>query len=79
VATVANYLAGRGGNILDAQQFNDRLNDRFFMRVVFATAAGRQRGRRRAHFADLARENGMDWRLERELAPAPACAAGQQV
>ena len=35
VAAVATLLADSGGNILDAQQFNDQLTDRFFMRVVF--------------------------------------------
>jgi formyltetrahydrofolate deformylase len=37
VAAVANTLLENGGNILDAQQFNDVESDKFFMRVVFAT------------------------------------------
>jgi formyltetrahydrofolate deformylase len=63
VAKVAGYLAGRGGNILDAQQFNDRITDRFFMRVVFALPQGDSAEEWRAHFGDLAAEHGMDWRL----------------
>lgn len=35
VARVASFLAERGGNVVDAQQFDDGLNDRFFMRVAF--------------------------------------------
>ncbi|HWU01139.1 MAG TPA: formyltetrahydrofolate deformylase [Novosphingobium sp.] len=63
VAKVAGYLAGRGGNILDAQQFNDRISDRFFMRVVFSLPEGDTAEDWRAHFAELAGEHGMDWRL----------------
>jgi formyltetrahydrofolate deformylase len=36
VAAVANALFDRGGDILDAQQFDDALSGRFFMRVGFA-------------------------------------------
>ena len=35
VAEVSSFLATNGCNIVDAQQFNDRGNDRFFMRVAF--------------------------------------------
>lgn len=35
VATVATRLAESGGDILDAQQFDDVDTGRFFMRVVF--------------------------------------------
>jgi len=63
VAKVAGYLAGRGGNILDAQQFNDQRTDRFFMRVVFALPEGDTAEQWREHFGTLATENGMDWRL----------------
>lgn len=35
VASVAGFLAERGGNILDAQQFDDRQTGQFFMRLVF--------------------------------------------
>ncbi|MEP7006175.1 MAG: ACT domain-containing protein, partial [Sphingomonas bacterium] len=35
VAKVAGFLAAEGGNIVDAQQFDDRLTGRFFMRVIF--------------------------------------------
>lgn len=41
VATVAGTLFEAGGNILEAQQFDDVLTKRFFMRVVFDTASPR--------------------------------------
>ncbi|EDL49471.1 formyltetrahydrofolate deformylase [Erythrobacter sp. SD-21] len=34
-ANVTGRLFKAGGNILEAQQFNDRASDRFFMRVEF--------------------------------------------
>jgi formyltetrahydrofolate deformylase len=63
VARVASYLAGRGGNITDAQQFNDRLTDRFFMRVVFSLPDGDTAQQWREHFAELAGPLAMDWTL----------------
>jgi formyltetrahydrofolate deformylase len=36
VAAVASLISAHGGNILDAQQFDDLATSRFFMRVVFA-------------------------------------------
>ena len=36
VACVASRIAEAGGNIRDAQQFNDPVTDRFFMRVEFS-------------------------------------------
>ncbi|RVU03756.1 formyltetrahydrofolate deformylase [Novosphingobium umbonatum] len=63
VARVASYLAGRGGNITDAQQFNDRLTDRFFMRVVFSLPDGDTAQQWREHFAELAGPLAMDWSL----------------
>ena len=64
VADVAGFIAAEGGNIVDAQQFNDASNNRFFMRVLFQLNASpppiepfRQR------FAPLAAERGMAWKL----------------
>ncbi|MFD0849897.1 formyltetrahydrofolate deformylase [Sphingosinicella xenopeptidilytica] len=62
VAAVATRLAESGGNILDAQQFNDQLTDRFFMRVVFDLDASAQAGFK-ARFAALAAAHAMDWRV----------------
>lgn len=63
-ARVTGFLFEQGCNILEAQQFNDREADRFFMRIEFdplsATADGL-----RAAFLPLAAELGMDWKLVR--------------
>ena len=60
VAAVAGLLSAHGGNILDAQQFDDLATNRFFMRVVFALddAAALY-----AAFPPLATRHGMTWRL----------------
>ncbi|GGY91112.1 formyltetrahydrofolate deformylase [Novosphingobium colocasiae] len=51
VADVATTIAGVGGNIIDAQQFNDRANDRFFMRVVFECGSVADMERLEGHLA----------------------------
>lgn len=61
-ARVTGFLFEQGSNVLEAQQFNDRESDRFFMRVEFdpgATASDDLR----AGFAPIAAELGMDWKL----------------
>ena len=35
VHAVSGFLVEHGGNILESQQFNDQLVDRFFMRIDF--------------------------------------------
>ena len=61
-ARVTSFLFERGGNILEAQQFNDRASDAFFMRVEFDPGAS-DRERLRAEFSGIAREFAMDWKL----------------
>ena len=61
-ARVTSFLFERGGNILEAQQFNDRLSDAFFMRVEFDPGEA-SRATIRAEFAALAGEYAMDWKL----------------
>jgi len=61
VAAVAGLLFESGGNILEAQQFDDVETGRFFMRVVFDLAG--DSGAVRARFAQMAARHGMDWRL----------------
>ena len=64
VATVAGFLASRGGNILDAQQFDDRDTHRFFMRVVFEFRdADIALDSVRGDFATIAEAHGMDWKI----------------
>ncbi|MBX7532651.1 formyltetrahydrofolate deformylase [Qipengyuania sp. 1XM1-15A] len=61
-ARVSSFLFERGGNILEAQQFNDRASDAFFMRVEFDPGEV-SREAIRSDFAALAGEYGMDWKL----------------
>ena len=61
-ARVTSFLFERGGNILEAQQFNDRTSDAFFMRVEFDP--GEQTADAlRVDFAGLAGDFGMDWKI----------------
>lgn len=67
VAKVSGYLAAQGCNIVDAQQFDDAMNNRFFMRVAFkpgAPLADLQRG-----FAPIAQDAGMDWSMTDQAQP----------
>ncbi|MGN7931762.1 formyltetrahydrofolate deformylase [Sphingopyxis sp. 22461] len=63
VAQVAGYLAQRGCNIVDAQQFNDSMNDQFFMRVAFRPGDGETAESLRAGFVSIADEARMEWAL----------------
>ena len=40
VHAVSGFLVEHGGNIIESQQFGDRLNGRFFMRIDFAVELG---------------------------------------
>ncbi|ALE15334.1 Formyltetrahydrofolate deformylase [Altererythrobacter epoxidivorans] len=61
-ARVSGFLYQHGGNILDAQQFNDVDSDRFFMRVEFDPGET-DRSEIREGFAPIADEYGMEWKL----------------
>lgn len=61
-ARVTGFLFENGGNVLEAQQFNDRDSDRFFMRVEFEDGA-QSRDKLRDAFAAIAAEYSMDWKL----------------
>jgi formyltetrahydrofolate deformylase len=63
VADVARMLADNGGNILDSQQFNDKLSNKFFMRVVFELADDASLADLHAAFAPFADQNAMVWTL----------------
>ena len=60
-ARVTGYLFEQGGNILEAQQFNDPASGVFFLRVEFAHAGDETT--LRAGFAPLAEQHGMRWQL----------------
>lgn len=61
-ARVTGLLFERGGNVLEAQQFNDRESDRFFMRVEF-DPGDVPREEIRQDFARLAQAHAMEWKL----------------
>ena len=61
VASVAGLLFESGGNILEAQQFDDVETGRFFMRILFDLDGDSDAFRDR--FAEVAARYGMDWRL----------------
>jgi formyltetrahydrofolate deformylase len=62
VAAVANHLLAHGGDIRDAQQFDDAESGRFFMRVVFAAEPTRGAAAQAA-FADIGTGFGMVWQM----------------
>ncbi len=61
-ARVTSFLFERGGNILEAQQFNDCGSGAFFMRVEFDPGS-LERESFREQFAPMADELGMEWKL----------------
>ena len=64
VAAVGSFLAERGANITEAQQFDDAETERFFMRVEFMIGAeGAAKLQGDAGFRTVAEAYGMDWRL----------------
>ena len=64
VAAVSTYLFESGGNILDAQQFDDTESNRFFMRVMFNPVRdGVELVALRDGFAPIAERFGMTWQL----------------
>ncbi|WBO23606.1 formyltetrahydrofolate deformylase [Sphingomonas abietis] len=63
VAGVATALARHGANILEAQQFDDLLTGRFFMRVEFSLAIGSGIDALHDGFGATAAEHGLNWSL----------------
>jgi formyltetrahydrofolate deformylase len=70
VAAVSGFLANQGCNILESQQFNDREDTQFFMRVVFEALPGApESDGLRAEFAPLAERLAMHWQIRNADAP----------
>ncbi len=61
VAAISAYLAERGCNIHDSSQFSDIDNDRFFMRLSFASEKGASRAALADGFAAIAAQLGADF------------------
>ena len=70
VHAVAAYLHQAGCNILDSQQYADRIAATFFMRVHVETAAADGGAALRAGFGAVAATFGMEWELH-DLAVRP--------
>ncbi len=68
VARVTGYLAQTGCNIIEAQQFNDLAEDKFFMRVAFDPRSA-DREDIREGFGPIAHEYGMAWSMVRRDRP----------
>ncbi|WP_232492961.1 formyltetrahydrofolate deformylase [Novosphingobium kaempferiae] len=68
VARVTGYLAQMGANIIEAQQFDDIEQRRFFMRVAFDPGAT-DREDIREGFGPIAHEYGMAWSMQRRDRP----------
>ena len=64
VAAVAGLLFESGGNILEAQQFDDVETGRFFMRVLFDLDG--DSGALRERLVPLAAQHALEWRLRRK-------------
>ncbi|MEU6199945.1 formyltetrahydrofolate deformylase [Streptomyces sp. NPDC047061] len=70
VHAVTGFLVGHGGNILESQQFDDRLEDRFFMRVHFDVPDGAvSLEELRTGFVPVAEEHRITWRLNDASTP----------
>ena len=67
-ARVTNFLFERGGNVLEAQQFNDQDAGAFFMRVEFDPGQV-SRDVLRSDFAPIAAKFTMQWKLAQRDRP----------
>ncbi len=67
-ARVTSYLFDKGGNVIEAQQFNDTEDGTFFMRVAFDPGPADPEAIR-AGFAGLAAELSMRWSLRSRERP----------
>jgi formyltetrahydrofolate deformylase len=69
VAAVAACIFEAGGNILEAQQFDDLAENRFFMRVALDVEVGTENeSSLRARFTPIGETYGMQWRLRSKTA-----------
>ncbi|MFN3474201.1 MAG: formyltetrahydrofolate deformylase [Blastomonas sp.] len=70
VAAVAGFLAAHRANILESQQYNDRIQDRFFMRVSFELIDGADPiASFREAFTGVAQAHSMQWSIRDTAEP----------
>ena len=75
VHAVSGFLVERSANIVESQQFGDRLTDRFFMRIAFVTEAAAEADELRTEFARVAEPFGMAFELWDATAPGAGLVA----
>ncbi|MBA3780639.1 formyltetrahydrofolate deformylase [Nocardioides sp. InS609-2] len=69
VHAVSGFLVAHGGNIVESQQYGDRLTRRFFMRIDFEIAEAASADHLRDEFTSVATRFGMDFELWGAKAP----------
>jgi formyltetrahydrofolate deformylase len=69
VHAVTGFLVRHGGNIVESQQFGDRLSGRFFMRIVFTVTGPVDADGLREDFADVAHDFAMEYQVWDAAAP----------
>ena len=70
VAAVAGFLAAHRANILESQQYNDRIQDRFFMRVSFELIDGADPiASFREAFTGVAQAHSIQWSIRDTAEP----------
>jgi formyltetrahydrofolate deformylase len=69
VHAVSGFLVRHGGNILESQQFGDRLSGRFFMRIDFTVSVAVDAPGLREDFAEVAGAVAMEFELWDATAP----------
>ena len=69
VHAVSGFLVEHGGNIVESQQYGDRLTGRFFMRIYFSADPAETAESLRSAFAGVARRFGMRFELWAARAP----------
>jgi formyltetrahydrofolate deformylase len=69
VHAVSGFLVQHGGNIVESQQFGDRLTGTFFMRIDFAVSEPTRPDDLRRDFAEVAARFGMTFELWDARAP----------
>lgn len=63
VAAVSGFLFEMGGDIHEARQFDDRETNKFFARIAFSLAEGREISGFEEGFSKIAENYGLTWKL----------------
>lgn len=69
VSAVSTYLFEMGGDIREAQQFDDPETGRFFTRIAFSLAVGADAAALRQGFTKIAEPLGLNWNLSDHSIP----------